>query len=395
MPNQDYPGKARELAKRGRYGDSMLMHVNPLEVAMLAKTGRITINPDTGMPEAFFFLLPMLASLGSAALGGITAAAGAIGSGLAAGASALGSGLGAIGSGISSGASALGSGIGSLFGAGGGGGGGAAAAGGGGAVAGEVGVGSVLAPTTTAAETLLSAPALAPGLASAPTALAPGAGVLAPEFGGLATAAPGGIPDTLLSGLEQVATPIGPDSLASTGTNLGEFGFGSNTGVTSTTPSSGLGEGIKAKFESIINAEPAGSTTSGSELGAIEYSAPPGSPGVPVESTPVSPFGPELPPSESLLPELGNTEKLLLTYGGATLLEELLRDEEGNVYQGTPYGGEFVNSGREINPEAFASGGGSGERDYYFNKGGLVGSRRSANRDFYGAYDPYRGRRIR
>lgn len=66
MPNQDYPGKARELAKKGRYGDSMLMHVNPLEVAMLAKTGRITINPDTGMPEAFFFLLPLLASLASA-----------------------------------------------------------------------------------------------------------------------------------------------------------------------------------------------------------------------------------------------------------------------------------------------------------------------------------------
>jgi hypothetical protein len=58
------------LASLGRNGDSMLMHVNPTEVAGLqslamAQGGSLTINPDTGLPEAFnlggFFksLLPM------------------------------------------------------------------------------------------------------------------------------------------------------------------------------------------------------------------------------------------------------------------------------------------------------------------------------------------------
>jgi hypothetical protein len=58
------------LASLGRNGDSMLVHMNPTEVAGLqslamAQGGSLTINPDTGLPEAFslggFFkgLLPM------------------------------------------------------------------------------------------------------------------------------------------------------------------------------------------------------------------------------------------------------------------------------------------------------------------------------------------------
>ena len=52
---------AKGLASLGRHGDSMLMHVNPLEVeglrALGAATGRkVTTNPDTGLPEAFDFL---------------------------------------------------------------------------------------------------------------------------------------------------------------------------------------------------------------------------------------------------------------------------------------------------------------------------------------------------
>ena len=59
------------LASLGRNGDSMLVHMSPSEVAGLqglamAQGGSLTINPDTGLPEAFklggFFksLLPTL-----------------------------------------------------------------------------------------------------------------------------------------------------------------------------------------------------------------------------------------------------------------------------------------------------------------------------------------------
>ena len=46
---------ADELASRGRYGDSMLLHVRPDELQGLASLGTLTINPDTGLPEAFSF----------------------------------------------------------------------------------------------------------------------------------------------------------------------------------------------------------------------------------------------------------------------------------------------------------------------------------------------------
>jgi len=81
-----YPAKPimDEMAKHGRYGDSMLVHMNPVEVAGIASLtpGGLTTNPVTGQPEAFAFLAPMLLGaagismtpLASAALvGGITA----------------------------------------------------------------------------------------------------------------------------------------------------------------------------------------------------------------------------------------------------------------------------------------------------------------------------------
>jgi hypothetical protein len=91
-------GVADLLANQGRYGDSMLVHMNPVEVqglASMSPTGSLTVNPQTGQPEAFLpFLAPLLGGmLGSAAVGtggilagtalaGKTALAGAIGSGL-------------------------------------------------------------------------------------------------------------------------------------------------------------------------------------------------------------------------------------------------------------------------------------------------------------------------
>jgi hypothetical protein len=97
---QPMRGMANQMATHGRYGDSMLVHMNPVEVqglASLSPTGELTTNPMTGQPEAFLpFLLPLLGSMfGSSMLAGSTlggliggaglssAAAGAIGSGLA------------------------------------------------------------------------------------------------------------------------------------------------------------------------------------------------------------------------------------------------------------------------------------------------------------------------
>ena len=101
MPNaRPMEPMAQQMAQQGRYGDSMLVHMNPAEVqgiAALSPTGSLTTNPVTGQPEAFLpFLAPLLGSMfGSSLLAGSTlggliggaglssAAAGAIGSGLA------------------------------------------------------------------------------------------------------------------------------------------------------------------------------------------------------------------------------------------------------------------------------------------------------------------------
>ena len=62
-----------EVASKGRYGDTTLIHVNPEEVRGLASIAPLTTNPETGLPEAFLpalapFLIPMLTG---AAIGGV------------------------------------------------------------------------------------------------------------------------------------------------------------------------------------------------------------------------------------------------------------------------------------------------------------------------------------
>jgi len=99
-------GVAGLLANQGRYGDSMLVHMNPREVqglASMSPTGSLTVNPETGQPEAFLpFLIPLLGSLGgSAALTGLGATAGVVG-GAAATAGLSSAAAGAIGSGLAS-----------------------------------------------------------------------------------------------------------------------------------------------------------------------------------------------------------------------------------------------------------------------------------------------------
>ena len=53
----DIKDQVKNVAAQGRYGDTMLLHVNPIEVEALAKNMPITVNPETGQPEAFLPLL--------------------------------------------------------------------------------------------------------------------------------------------------------------------------------------------------------------------------------------------------------------------------------------------------------------------------------------------------
>ena len=82
--------QAAKVAAKGRYGDTMLVHMNPVEVAMMheASPTGLTINPDTGQPEAF---LPMLGALAGGYIGSTYGMFG-IAAGL--GAASLGAGLG-------------------------------------------------------------------------------------------------------------------------------------------------------------------------------------------------------------------------------------------------------------------------------------------------------------
>lgn len=84
MYNAPYKGVADELAKYGRFGDSELVHLNPIEVRILSSlspTGELTINPVTGQKEAFLpFLAPLLGSfLGQAFLPALATKLGATG----------------------------------------------------------------------------------------------------------------------------------------------------------------------------------------------------------------------------------------------------------------------------------------------------------------------------
>jgi hypothetical protein len=92
----DIKQQTQNVANQGRYGDSMLLHVNPAEVKGLAQAMPITVNPETGQPEAFLpFLAPLLGSMGMTALAGTGIGATLGLSGLSAGMLAgLGAGLG-------------------------------------------------------------------------------------------------------------------------------------------------------------------------------------------------------------------------------------------------------------------------------------------------------------
>lgn len=77
--------QVKNIASKGRYGDSTLVHMNPTEITGLAQMGQMTINPQTGLPEAFGLrdLIPIAASVVGGVFGGPVGAG--LGSGLATG----------------------------------------------------------------------------------------------------------------------------------------------------------------------------------------------------------------------------------------------------------------------------------------------------------------------
>lgn len=104
----DIKQQTKNVAAQGRYGDSMLLHVNPAEVKGLASAVPLTVNPKTGQPEAFLpFLAPVLGSmLAPTLLAGTGLSAGAmagIGAGLATYVQTGGSGSKALLSGLTAG----------------------------------------------------------------------------------------------------------------------------------------------------------------------------------------------------------------------------------------------------------------------------------------------------
>ena len=116
----NYSSAAGELSSKGRNGDSMLVHMTPDEVGGLqnlamAMGGSLTLNPDTGLPEANFLkkILPTILGAALAATGiGAPLAAGIVGAGqtVLTGdiSKGLMAGLGAFGGGSLAGAAGLG-----------------------------------------------------------------------------------------------------------------------------------------------------------------------------------------------------------------------------------------------------------------------------------------------
>jgi hypothetical protein len=108
MVNRDapYSGLANLMAMNGRFGDTELVHMSKPEIRGLASLGELTVNPDTGLPEAFSLkaALPIIGGIaGSMIMPGIGSAlgSGAMGS-LLSGTSGMmiGSALGSFGGGL-------------------------------------------------------------------------------------------------------------------------------------------------------------------------------------------------------------------------------------------------------------------------------------------------------
>lgn len=105
MKNKGIGALAEQVASKGRGGDSILMHIQPEELAGIAALlGQdLTINPETGMPEAWSWKKFLGAiGLGAAAVG-LAVGTGGAGGGLSAKLAALAGKIG-LGAGVKAGA---------------------------------------------------------------------------------------------------------------------------------------------------------------------------------------------------------------------------------------------------------------------------------------------------
>ena len=75
MAQGGLPAAARQVQSKGRGDDSVLVHMTPgevkgLQAIAMANGGSLSINPNTGLPEAGFLknLLPMIAGVALAPL---------------------------------------------------------------------------------------------------------------------------------------------------------------------------------------------------------------------------------------------------------------------------------------------------------------------------------------
>ena len=180
---------AQELQGQGRGGDSVLVHMTPNEVNSLqglamAMGGSLTINPETGLPEANILkkLLPTI-------LGAALAATG-IGAPLAAGIVGLGQTAltGDISKGLMAGLGAFG----------------------GGSLAGAAGLGGAISDNAFGA-------------------LGSKAGIFGANMGAGAAAVPGVVPGAISSAIPGATTTAGTSTAAQTASKLGLTGIGNKT----------------------------------------------------------------------------------------------------------------------------------------------------------------------
>lgn len=262
----NYSSAAGELSSKGRNGDSMLVHMTPGEVGGLqslamAMGGSLTLNPDTGLPEANFLkkLLPTILGAALAATGiGAPLAAGIVGLGQTALTGdirkGLMAGLGAFGGGSLAGAAGLGGAISNnafgalgnsagIFGAN---------MGAGAAAAGSALPGVVSGAAGTAPMSAIPGATGAVGTAGAGTAAETatklGLQGFAPK--GAATVLSGGAPPiSLIPGTTVGGMTVIPEAAltatAPAAAKTGLAGFGQKFGQTA---SAGLGKGMAAKY---------------------------------------------------------------------------------------------------------------------------------------------------
>lgn len=247
---------AEQLRSYGRGDDSMLVHMTPGEVNSLqglamAAGGSLTINPDTGLPEAGWLgkLLPTILGAALAATGvGAPLAAGIVGAGQFARTGSLKkglmAGLGAFGGAGLAGAAGVG---GSLLGGNAGGILGSNA----GMFGANMGAGA-LAPTALTGAAAAPASTLASSVApSAPLSLAGATPVATTAASGAASAIPTSVAGGAISGAAPTALTAGSGGLGSLGAATGAGAPATLSGATQTLASSTPGQftgGLGSRF---------------------------------------------------------------------------------------------------------------------------------------------------